>query len=205
MVRAQMEAVFSFSPPGAVKTGLLCSAAIVREVARFFRQRPGVPLVVDPLMIATSGRRLLPREAVAVLQRELLPLATLVTPNLSEAEVLIGKKIRTPEDLRVAARFIHESSGCAALVKGGHLASDKDAVDFLCGADGEWMLTAPRIHGVALHGTGCAYSSAITAWLARGKTLRMAVQLAKERISSVIAETAREETKSGWSGGEKKA
>ena len=92
MVRAQMEAVFSWSPPAAVKTGLLCSAAIVREVARFFRQTRGVPLVVDPVMVATSGRRLLPRDAVAILRRDLLPLAALVTPNLSEAEVLTGKE-----------------------------------------------------------------------------------------------------------------
>ena len=122
MVRAQMEAVFACSPPAAAKTGLLCSAAIIREVARFFRQTPGVPLVVDPVMMATSGRRLLPREAVGILRRDLLPLAALVTPNLSEAEVLIGKKIQTPQELRVAARIIYQSCGCAALVKGGHLA-----------------------------------------------------------------------------------
>ena len=191
MVRAQMEAVFSWSPPAAVKTGLLCSAAIVREVARFFRQTPGVPLVVDPVMVATSGRRLLPRDAVAILRRDLLPLAALVTPNLSEAEVLIGKKIRTPEELRVAARIIYQSCGCAALVKGGHLAGGDSAVDFLCGAEGEWMLSAPRIKDVALHGAGCAYSAAITAWLARGKSLRKSVELAKTHIAAVIAATPR--------------
>ena len=187
MVRAQIEAVFSWSPPAAVKTGLLCSAAIVREVTRFFRQTRGVPLVVDPVMVATSGRRLLPRDAVAILRRDLLPLAALVTPNLSEAEVLIGKRIRTPEELRIAARIIYESAGCAALVKGGHLACGESAVDFLCGPGGEWMLSAPRVKGVALHGTGCVYSAAITAWLARGKTLRKSVELAKNHIAVIIA------------------
>jgi hydroxymethylpyrimidine/phosphomethylpyrimidine kinase len=191
MVRAQMEAVFSWSPPAAAKTGLLCSAAIIREVARFFRQRRGVPLVVDPVMMATSGRRLLPRDAVGILRRELLPLAALVTPNLSEAEVLIGKRIRTPEELRVAARIIHQLCGCAALVKGGHLAGGDRAVDFLCGAEGEWMLSAPRIKSVALHGAGCAYSAAITAWLARGKLLPKSVELAKTHIAALIAATPR--------------
>jgi hydroxymethylpyrimidine/phosphomethylpyrimidine kinase len=196
MVRAQMEAVFSYSPPAAVKTGLLCSAAIVREVARFFRQTRGVPLVVDPVMVATSGRRLLPRNAVAILRRDLLPLAALVTPNLFEAEVLAGKKIRTPEELRAAARTLYQTCGCAALVKGGHLAGGDSAVDFLCGAEGEWMLSAPRIPGLALHGTGCVYSAAITAWLARGKSLRRSVELAKTHIANIIAATPRSGKKS---------
>jgi hydroxymethylpyrimidine/phosphomethylpyrimidine kinase len=189
MVRAQIQAVFSYSPPAAAKTGLLCSSAIIREVARFFRQTHGVPLVVDPVMIATSGRRLLPRDAVEILRRDLFPLAALVTPNRFEAEVLIGKKIRTPEELRSAARIIYQSSGCAALVKGGHLAGGDSAVDFLCGAEGEWMLSAPRIHGVALHGAGCVYSAAVTAWLARGRSLRKSVELAKTHIAAIIAAT----------------
>ena len=197
MVRAQLEAVFSWSSPAAAKTGLLCSAAIIREVARFFRQRPGVPLVVDPVMVASSGRRLLPRDAVGILRRDLLPLAALVTPNLSEAEVLIGKRIRTPEELRVAARIIHQSCGCAALVKGGHLAGGDRAVDFLCGAEGEWMLSAPRMRGVALHGTGCAYSAAIAAWLARGKPLVKSVELGKTHITVLIAATPRSEMARG--------
>jgi hydroxymethylpyrimidine/phosphomethylpyrimidine kinase len=190
MVRAQIEAVFSYWPPAAAKTGLLCSAAIIREVARFFRQTRGIPLVVDPVMVATSGRRLLAREAVGVLRRDLFPLAALVTPNRSEAEALIGKKIRTPEELRGAARIIYQASGCAALVKGGHLAGGDRAVDFLCGAEGEWMLSAPRIRGIALHGAGCVYSAAITAWLARGKSLRKSVELAKTHIAAVIAATS---------------
>jgi hydroxymethylpyrimidine/phosphomethylpyrimidine kinase len=187
MVRAQIEAVFSWSPPAAVKTGMLCSRAIVREVARFFRQNRGVPLVVDPVMVATSGRRLLAREAVETLRRELLPLAALATPNLAEAEVLTGKTIRTAEDLRAAARTIHETIGCAALVKGGHLEAGDMAIDFLCSGEGEWMLSAPRIRNVAPHGAGCAYSAAVTAWLARGKPLLKSVELAKSHVAGLIA------------------
>jgi hydroxymethylpyrimidine/phosphomethylpyrimidine kinase len=194
MVRAQIEAVFSYFPPAAAKTGLLHSAAIMREVARFFRQAKGVPLVVDPVMIATSGRRLMRRDALGTLRRELLPLAALVTPNLAEAEVLTGKKIRAPEDLRAAARTIYQTYGCAALVKGGHLAGGNMAVDFLCGAEGEWMVSAPRVRGVAPHGAGCAYSAAITAWLARGKAPWKAVELARTYIAGILAALRRRET-----------
>ena len=148
-------------------------------------------------MIATSGRRLLSRDALGILRRNLLPLAALVTPNLFEAEVFTGKRIRTPEELRLAARVIFQSCGCAALVKGGHLADRKEAVDFLCAAEGEWMLSAPRIKGVALHGTGCAYSAAVTAWLARGKSLRKSVGLAKGHIAGLIAATPQGEMKRG--------
>jgi len=188
LVREQIEAVFSYAPPRAAKTGLLCSTAIIREVARFFLRRRDVPLVVDPVMIATSGTRLLPEAAVEMLKRDLLPLATLVTPNLAEAEVLAAEEIRTPEELRAAARNIHRKYGCAALVKGGHLAVASVALDFLCSAEGEWMFSAPRIKGVRLHGTGCIYSAAITAWLARGKPLVKAVELAKAHMTKVISQ-----------------
>jgi len=187
MVRAQIEAVYAQLPPAAVKTGLLYSAAIVGEVARFFKHRGGAPLVVDPVMVATSGRRLLQAGAARALRRDLLPLATLVTPNLFEAESLTGRKIRSAEDLRAAARMIYKSFGCAALVKGGHLRGGETAVDFFCGKGGEWMLWAPRIKGVVLHGAGCTYSAAITAWLARGTSLLKSVERGKTHISYVIA------------------
>jgi len=191
MVRAQIEAVFAQTPPAAAKTGLLHSAAIIREIVRFFRRHPGIPLVVDPVMIATSGRRLLQPDALALLQRDLLPLATLTTPNLPEAEVLTGKTIRSLEDLRAAARQIHRTFGCAALVKGGHWSGGGPAVDFLCTDTGEWMLSAPRIKGVFLHGTGCKYSAAITANLARGLSLPKSVERAKTFIATHIANAPR--------------
>jgi hydroxymethylpyrimidine/phosphomethylpyrimidine kinase len=187
MVRAQMEAVAAEFQISAAKTGMLYSATIVREVAAFFRRSRRIPLVVDPVMISTSGRRLLQADAVKTLKRELLPLATVVTPNVAEAEVLTGKKIATVEDLREAARTIHELFGCAALVKGGHLRGADSAVDALCAKEGEWLVSAPRMDVKALHGTGCVYSAAIAAWLARGKPLRASVELAKRHITRQIA------------------
>jgi hydroxymethylpyrimidine/phosphomethylpyrimidine kinase len=187
MVRAQLEAVAAEFPLAAAKTGMLYSTAIVREVAAFFRQARRLPLVVDPVIISTSGRRLLQREGVKALQHELLPLAAVITPNVAEAEVLIGTKIATIEDLRNAAQRIRELFGCAALVKGGHLRGTREAVDFLCSEDGEWLLSAPRVQGLALHGTGCTYSAAIVAGLARGKSLVKSVELAKNHITQVIS------------------
>ncbi|HUD83406.1 MAG TPA: bifunctional hydroxymethylpyrimidine kinase/phosphomethylpyrimidine kinase, partial [Candidatus Saccharimonadales bacterium] len=110
----------------------------------------------------------------------------LATPNVAEAEVLIGEKIATIEDLRAAARRIRQLFGCAALVKGGHLNGTNAAVDFLCSDNGEWLLSAPRARGLALHGTGCTYSAAIAAWLARGRSLDKSVELAKNHITQVI-------------------
>jgi hydroxymethylpyrimidine/phosphomethylpyrimidine kinase len=187
MVRAQLEAVAAEGPVAAAKTGMLYSSAITREVAAFFKRTRCAPLVVDPVIISTSGRRLLQAEAIKVLQRDLLPLAALVTPNVGEAEILLDIKIETVDDLREAARAIHQRFGCAALVKGGHLPETEAAVDFLYSKDGEWLLQAPRIRNVTLHGTGCTYSAAITAWLARGRRLEKAVELAKNYITQEIS------------------
>jgi len=186
MVRAQLEAVAGDFRIGAAKTGALFSAAIVREAAKFFRRKCKAPLVVDPVFISTSGRRLLQHEGIELLRRELLPLAALVTPNLAEAEVLTGGKIVAVEDLRGAAVKIHKLFGCAALVKGGHFRGGGEAVDFLCTHEGEWMFSAPRTRTRGLHGTGCTYSAAIAAWLARGKSLPKSVELAKEFITQAI-------------------
>jgi hydroxymethylpyrimidine/phosphomethylpyrimidine kinase len=186
MIRAQLEAVFADTPPAAVKTGLLYSAAIIREIARFLRRHPRQPLVVDPVMIATSGRRLLQAEAIATLRRELLPLATLVTPNRPEAEVLTGRKIKTPEDLRAAARDLRRAFGCAILVKGGHLPGTKEAIDVLFDGTNEWLFSAPRAQKIRLHGTGCTYSAAITASLAKERPLASAVREGKQFVTEMI-------------------
>jgi hydroxymethylpyrimidine kinase/phosphomethylpyrimidine kinase len=186
MVRAQLETVAAAFPIAAAKTGMLFSAAIVREVAAFFQRARAVPLVVDPVLISTSGRRLLQTAGVAMLQRTLLPLAALVTPNIAEAEILSGEKIATLEEMRAAARLIRERFGCATLVKGGHLPWTREAVDFLCSGEGEWMLSAPRAKVKGLHGTGCTYSAAITAWLAHGRSMEQAVKLAKDHITRTI-------------------
>jgi hydroxymethylpyrimidine kinase/phosphomethylpyrimidine kinase len=186
MIRAQLESVFAENPPTAAKTGMLYSSAIISEIARFLRNRPRIPLVVDPVMVSTSGRRLLQLDAIAVLRRELLPLAALVTPNRSEAEVLTGGKIRSPEDLRAAARSIYAAFGCAVLVKGGHLPATNDAIDILFDGKNEWMLSAKRVRGVRLHGTGCVYSAAITAAFAKCASLSSAASYGKRVITETI-------------------
>jgi len=191
MVRRQIEAVFAELPPAAVKTGMLYSADIIRVVAEFFApgQRPS--LVVDPVMVATSGALLLKNNAVRALLRELLPLATLTTPNLDEAEILVGAKLASLEDLRAAAREIVRRFGCAALVKGGHLRGLKEAVDIFNDGRTELLLEAPFVRSVSTHGTGCTYSAAIAGHLALGHKLPNAVGAAKEFVTQAIARANR--------------
>jgi hydroxymethylpyrimidine/phosphomethylpyrimidine kinase len=189
IVEGQIEAVMEELFPTAVKTGMLYSAEIIRVVAEFFKSNRSVPLVVDPVMISTSGSRLLKPSAIKVLKKHLLPLATLATPNLDEASLLTGRHLKSIEDLRSAAKQIHQEFGCAALVKGGHLRNSKEAVDIFFDGETELMLSAPFVKGVNTHGTGCTYSAAITGFLARGYELPEAVTRAKEFISQAIAES----------------
>ena len=189
IVRGQMEAVVEELPPAAVKTGLLYSAEIIRVVAEFFAGNRRIPLVVDPVMISTSGSRLLKPSAIKLLKNRLLPLATLVTPNLDEASILTGRKLKSIEDLRAAAKQIHGEYGCAALVKGGHLRNSREAVDIFFDGENELLLSAPFVKGVQTHGTGCTYSAAVTGFLARDYGLPEAVVRAKEFISNAIAES----------------
>ncbi len=191
IVRSQMEAVFTELKPAAAKTGMLYSAPIIQAVADFFGQRRQTPLVVDPVMVSTSGARLLKSAALRLLCNELLPLATLITPNLDEAEVLVGRKLTGVEDLRSAAREIHRRFGCAALVKGGHLRGLRDAVDIFNDGRDALLLSAPFVRGVSTHGTGCTYSAAIAGYLARGYTCSHAVQQAKKFITQAIAASRR--------------
>lgn len=189
IVRRQMEAVFQELRPRAVKTGMLYSTEIIRVVVEFFKKKRDVSLVVDPVMISTSGSHLLKPSAVALLKNRLLPLATLVTPNLDEAEVLTGRKLQSPENLRWAAKKIHEEFGCAALIKGGHLRHAREAIDIFFDGKNELLLTAPFVKGVHTHGTGCTYSAATTGFLALGHDLPDAVARAKEYISQAIAQS----------------
>ena len=186
IVRRQIEAVFSGFRPGASKTGMLYSAEIIRTVAQFFRRNPST-LVIDPVMISTSGVTLLKASARKVLIEELLPTASLVMPNLPEAEILLGTRIESPEDLRWAARATQKRFGCAALVKGGHLRGLKVAIDFFYDGKQELLLSAPLFRDVRPHGTGCVYSAAVTAYLARGCSLPDAVQKGKQYITKSIA------------------
>jgi hydroxymethylpyrimidine/phosphomethylpyrimidine kinase len=187
IVRAQIEAVFGELPPGAAKTGMLFSAEIIRAVARALAKEKRCPLVVDPVMVATSGARLLKPEAVRALTHELLPMATIATPNVPEAEALLGVSIREPEDLRQAARSLYKRFGCAALIKGGHLSNACEAIDVFFDGKTELLLSTPRVRGVKTHGTGCTYSAAVTAYIAREEKLERAVRLAKEFITRAIA------------------
>ena len=191
LVRRQLEAVFAELPPAAVKTGMLCSGATVRIVADFFRHRSRPVLIVDPVLISTSGTALLAPAALRVLREKLLPLAALVTPNLAEAAVLSGRTVRSPEDLRAAAREIHRRHGCAVLVKGGHLRGATEAADLFYNGTTELLLAAPFVRGVRTHGTGCTYSAAIAGWCARGEALARAVALAKADITRAIAQSVR--------------
>jgi hydroxymethylpyrimidine/phosphomethylpyrimidine kinase len=194
ILRRQMQAVFDELPPAAVKTGMLFSVENVRVVAKFLRARMArrkIRLVVDPVMVSTSGAMLLNPMAIKVLKKELLPFAALVTPNLHEAEVLIGKRITSVEDMRAAAREIYARFGCAALVKGGHLRGVREAADVFFDGRTELLLTAPFIRGARTHGTGCTYSAAVTAALALGRDLPEAVGSAKHYITQAIARSYR--------------
>jgi hydroxymethylpyrimidine/phosphomethylpyrimidine kinase len=195
ILRQQLEAVFEELPPAAVKTGMLYSAENISVVVGFFQnpksETGNRKLVVDPVMISSSGARLLRRAAEKVLREKLLPLATLVTPNLDEAEVLTGMKIRSPEEMRQAATRIHGRYGCAVLLKGGHLKNSHDAIDVFLDGDTELLLSAPFLKGVSTHGTGCTYSAAICAALALGHRLPHAVEIGKNFITSAIANSCR--------------
>ncbi len=191
IVRGQIEAIFAEFPPKAVKTGMLFNTGTIGLVVDIFRRGKRPPLVVDPVMVATSGARLLKPAAVRLYQHALLPLAALVTPNLDEAEILVGRKLKSIEDLRAAAKEIHSRYGCGALVKGGHLKSLPEAVDIFWDGREELLLSAPFVRGVSTHGTGCTYSAAIAAYLALGCTLRQGVQLAKEHVTQSIAQSVK--------------
>jgi hydroxymethylpyrimidine/phosphomethylpyrimidine kinase len=189
IVRQQIEAVWVEFHPAAVKTGMLYSTEIIRRVAAFFQGGRRPPLIVDPVMVATSGSRLLKPSAIQILKRELIPLAALVTPNLPEAGILVDRELTSLEGMRWAAKEIRRRFGCAALVKGGHLRNVREAADIFFDGREELLLTAPFIRGVATHGTGCTYSAAIAAHLALGCGLAEAVVRAKEYISEAIAQS----------------
>lgn len=186
IITAQLDAVAEDFSIGALKTGMLSSAAIIGSVADgIVRHRLG-PLVVDPVMIAKSGDRLLREDAVDALRRRLLTLAAVVTPNIPEAEVLAGRPIRTRDDRIVAARAIIELGAQAVVIKGGHTADDPIA-DVLVDANGVREFFAPRIATTSTHGTGCTFSAAITAGLAQGLDLQQAVAEARDFVSRALA------------------
>ena len=181
----ELDNIFTDIYPDAVKIGMVSSGALLHVIAEKLQEYKARNIVVDPVMIATSGARLISEEAVEVLKNSLLPMAALVTPNIPEAEVLSGRKIVTPEDMIKAAALIGETYHCAVLCKGGHQLND--ANDLLWKEGGYRWFRGERINNPNTHGTGCTLSSAIASNLAKGYELESSVERAKKYISGVLA------------------
>ncbi|MBR5588365.1 MAG: bifunctional hydroxymethylpyrimidine kinase/phosphomethylpyrimidine kinase [Kiritimatiellae bacterium] len=181
----QLDAIIEDIPPDAVKIGMVASSAHIRVIANRLRHYNAQRIVVDPVMVATSGANLIQSDAVETLMHELFPLATLVTPNLPEAQVLAQMRIAHEAERRIAAKRIGDAYHCSVLLKGGH--GQSTATDWLY-TDGEWIcFEGERIANPNTHGTGCTLSSAITAHLAKGCSLVDAVQRAKAYVTGAIA------------------
>ena len=181
----QLDCIFTDIFPDAVKTGMVSSTGLIEVIADKLKQYKAKNIVVDPVMVATSGSRLISQEAVDALKELLLPLATVLTPNIPEAEVLSGLTISGPADMEKAAQAIGETYGCAVLCKGGH---DLNDANDLLWRDGtcKWF-HGRRIHNPNTHGTGCTLSSAIASNLAKGYDLDTAVERAKAYLSGALA------------------
>lgn len=184
-LKAQLDAVFTDIPPDAVKIGMVSSAELIETIAEKLQEYNAKNIVLDPVMVATSGARLISEDAVAVLCSRLIPLASLITPNIPEAEVLRkGRTIRSAADMEQAAKEIYEKFGCCVLLKGGHQISD--ANDLLFDGSGAKWFYGRRIDNPNTHGTGCTLSSAICAGLARGLSLEQAVEAGKAYVSGAL-------------------
>lgn len=181
----QLDAVFTDIYPDAVKIGMVSSAELIQVIADKLTEYDAKNIVVDPVMVATSGARLISDDAIAVLKEKLLPLALLSTPNIPEAEVLSGMEIHSPEDMEKAAGRIYDEFRCAVLLKGGH--DLNDANDLLCTGNGLRWFKGKRIDNPNTHGTGCTLSSAIASNLAKGMSLEDSVDQAKRYISGALA------------------
>jgi hydroxymethylpyrimidine/phosphomethylpyrimidine kinase len=191
IVREQIEVLAKSFPIAAIKTGLLCSAEIVSAVAKAIRSAEEmfarrIPLVIDPVFVATSGDPLLKPAAIETYEKELFPLASLITPNLDEAGRLLGTSIKDRQSMHRAGKKLEKKFGTAILLKGGHLVSDY-AIDLLFSNRKFVEFSAPKAFGVATHGTGCTYSAAITAALAKGLPLEGAITQAKKFVTDSIA------------------
>ena len=184
MVEAQMDAVFTDIVPDAVKIGMVSSAELMEVIARNLKKYNAKKIVVDPVMVATSGAKLMEDTAIATLKRTLLPMADLLTPNIPEAEVLAEMEIFTEEDMIAAARKISEAYGCAVLCKGGHQKNDANDLLYQNGTF-RWF-RGRRIENPNTHGTGCTLSSAIASNLAKGFSMEESVENAKNYISGAL-------------------
>ena len=181
----QLDAVFTDIVPDAVKIGMVSSAELIAVIAEKLRQYGAERVVVDPVMVATSGAKLLRDDAIHALTSQLLPLATVLTPNIPEAEILSGMTITDATGMEAAAKYISEKYGCAVLCKGGHKVNDADDLLWRDGS-GKWF-HGKRINNPNTHGTGCTLSSAIASNLAKGYDLDESVERAKAYISGALA------------------
>jgi hydroxymethylpyrimidine/phosphomethylpyrimidine kinase len=186
MVAAQLAALAEDLPPAALKTGMLAEAGLVRLVSQTIRERAWAPLVVDPVMVSTSGARLLTLEAEEIVRESLLPLAAVVTPNLDEAAILTGRAVHDVASMERAGETLLSFGAAAALVKGGHLTGD-ELTDVLVTPGGIRRFVRPRLVTSSTHGTGCTLSAAITAGLALGRDLEDAVNAALDYVHRAIA------------------
>ncbi|MBR5559315.1 MAG: bifunctional hydroxymethylpyrimidine kinase/phosphomethylpyrimidine kinase [Oscillospiraceae bacterium] len=184
-LKQQLDAIFEDIYPDAVKIGMVASSELIRVIADRLRYYDAKNVVIDPVMVATSGSALMKNDAVQTLIEELLPVSTLVTPNIPEAQVLSGLTIETKEDMVTAAKQIGDNYHCAVLLKGGH--SINDANDLLYANEKLVWFEGKRIDNPNTHGTGCTLSSAIASNLAKGFPLAESVQRAKEYISGALA------------------
>lgn len=181
---SQIDAIFDDIRPDAVKIGMVSSAGLARVIAERLKRYRAGNIVVDPVMVATSGSKLMETEAISVLVKELFPIASVVTPNIPEAEVLSGMEIHSTEEMEKAAKKIGDESGCAVLLKGGHMLSDANDLLYSGGLC-RWFF-GERIDTPNTHGTGCTLSSAIAANLAKDFSLEESVRRAKDYISGAL-------------------
>ena len=186
MVAAQLAALAEDLPPAALKTGMLADVTLARLVGKAIRQYGWSPLVVDPVMVSTSGHRLLTPEAEDVVRESLLPLAALVTPNLDEAAILTGRAVHDEASMARAGETLLSYGAGAALVKGGHLAGD-EITDLLITVEGTRVFRRARVETSSTHGTGCTLSAAVTAGLALGRDLETSVADALDYVHRAIA------------------
>lgn len=182
----QLDSIFTDIRPDAVKTGMVSSSQLIDIIADKLREYKAVNIVVDPVMVATSGAKLICDDAMETLKKKLLTLATVITPNIPEGEVLAGMKITSKEDMVTAAEKISNTYGCSVLLKGGHSLNDANDLLVEQGKEPVWFM-GRRIANTNTHGTGCTLSSAIASNLAKGKSLEEAVKGAKNYISGALA------------------
>ena len=183
-VSEQIKQVFDYFKPTAVKTGMLWSAPIIETIAEYLAQHPNTRIVVDPVMVSTSGQNLLSNEAVSKTKSLLLPLADIITPNLDEAAALLDRPIETIEHMHDAALELSRSCKTTILLKGGHMLGDQ-LVDILVTPSGDIQkFTQTRIKSIDTHGSGCTLSAAIAAWLAKGSSIQEAVKQGRAYLRS---------------------